>query len=149
MNTIGRYFDLPLAFLAASKLESEGIWCVVADHYLIGVNWQYSLAVGGARLMVREEDEIDAVRALQDDQSQLLEEMDGSCWEEEGAGPDRCEECGSQDLQVTFPARKFAALTLLLNFIPFFAFLVLAYIFRWRFVAKCLRCGSVQPLPNA
>lgn len=46
-------FSQPVeAHLARTKLESEGITCVVRDEYLVRVNWLLSNAVGGVKLMV-------------------------------------------------------------------------------------------------
>lgn len=40
------------AHLAKTKLESEGIACVVIDEYLVRVNWLLSNAIGGVKVMV-------------------------------------------------------------------------------------------------
>jgi hypothetical protein len=40
------------AHLARTKLESEGIPCVVNDEHLVRVDWFLSNAVGGVKLMV-------------------------------------------------------------------------------------------------
>ena len=40
------------AHLARTRLESEGITCVVSDEYLVRVDWLLSNAIGGVKLMV-------------------------------------------------------------------------------------------------
>ena len=46
-------FSQPVeAHLARTKLESEGIPCVVGDENLVRVDWLLSNAVGGVKLMV-------------------------------------------------------------------------------------------------
>ena len=40
------------AHLAKTRLEAEGVTCVVSDEYLIRVDWLLSNAVGGVKLMV-------------------------------------------------------------------------------------------------
>ncbi len=46
-------FSQPVeAHLARTKLESEGIPCVVGDEHLVRVDWFLSNAVGGVKLMV-------------------------------------------------------------------------------------------------
>ena len=40
------------AHLARTRLEAEGIACVVSDEYLVRVDWFLSNAVGGVKLMV-------------------------------------------------------------------------------------------------
>jgi len=47
--TFGQGVD---AHLARTKLESEGIQCMVSDEYMVRVNWLLSNAVGGVKLMV-------------------------------------------------------------------------------------------------
>jgi DNA-directed RNA polymerase subunit M/transcription elongation factor TFIIS len=46
-------FSQPVeAHLARTKLESEGIPCVVGDEHLVRVDWFLSNAVGGVKVMV-------------------------------------------------------------------------------------------------
>ena len=44
------------AHLAKAKLESEGIPAFVADEHILTANWTFSIAIGGIKLWVREED---------------------------------------------------------------------------------------------
>ena len=50
--TVGTFSQGVDAHLARTKLESEGIQCMVSDEYLVRVNWLLSNAVGGVKLMV-------------------------------------------------------------------------------------------------
>jgi len=46
-------FSQPVeAHLALTKLESEGVLCIVSDEYVVSVNWLLSGAVGGVKVMV-------------------------------------------------------------------------------------------------
>jgi Putative prokaryotic signal transducing protein len=46
-------FSQPIeAHLARTKLESEGIACMVGDEYLVRVDWFLSNAIGGVKVMV-------------------------------------------------------------------------------------------------
>jgi hypothetical protein len=46
-------FSQPVqAHLARTKLESEGIPCVVGDEHLVRVDWLLSNAIGGVKLLV-------------------------------------------------------------------------------------------------
>jgi hypothetical protein len=46
-------FSQPVeAHLARTRLESEGITCVVSDEYLVRIDWFLSNAVGGVKLLV-------------------------------------------------------------------------------------------------
>ena len=49
---VGTYSQPVEAHLARTRLESEGIQCMVSDEYLIRVNWLLSNAIGGVKLMV-------------------------------------------------------------------------------------------------
>jgi hypothetical protein len=40
------------AHLAKTRLEADGITCVVSDEYLVRVDWLLSNAIGGVKLMV-------------------------------------------------------------------------------------------------
>lgn len=54
--TLWRYRDLPEAFVARAKLDSQEIWCVFADENIVRLNWFWSNAVGGVRLQVADDD---------------------------------------------------------------------------------------------
>ncbi len=56
-------FANPLdANLAKSRLEADGIDCVVTNEHIASMNWIWPLAIGGVGLQVLEED---ARRALE------------------------------------------------------------------------------------
>lgn len=63
---VERFRDLVEAELARGKLESAGIRCMVADENLVRMDWFYSNAIGGLRLMVSGED-AEAARAILDE----------------------------------------------------------------------------------
>ncbi|THB76782.1 MAG: DUF2007 domain-containing protein, partial [Desulfobulbaceae bacterium] len=108
-----------MAELAKAKLESEGIFCHLANKHHVGVNWLYSQALGGVKVQVRQEDEKRAREILQRDESQLLENLEDSFPVLERN--DVCEKCGSKNLSYINKARKAGALTLLLS-IPLILF---------------------------
>ncbi len=53
--TVDNFRDVENAHIAKAKLESEGIFCVLHDEKNIGYT-EYSVAYGGVKLKVREED---------------------------------------------------------------------------------------------
>ena len=56
-------FDHPLeANLAKSRLEAEGIECVLTNEHIAGMNWVWAPTIGGVGLQVLE---ADARRALE------------------------------------------------------------------------------------
>jgi hypothetical protein len=67
--TLAAFLNTTEAYLAQSKLESEGIDVFVFDDKLVGVNWLYSNAVGGVKLKVKESDARRAMEALREDLS--------------------------------------------------------------------------------
>jgi hypothetical protein len=94
--TLWRYRDLPEALVARAKLDSQEIWCVLADDNIVRLDWFWSNAVGGMRLQVADED---AEFAL----SLLAEEIPaGFTAEETGEEYQQpvCPQCHSRD--VTF-----------------------------------------------
>lgn len=56
-------FDHPIeANLAKTRLEAEGIECVLTNEHIAGMNWVWAPTIGGVGLQVRESD---ARRALE------------------------------------------------------------------------------------
>src|SRR5215467_3867716 len=49
---VGRYRDLSIASVAKSILDSAGIECFLADDSVIRMDWFYSNAIGGIKLLV-------------------------------------------------------------------------------------------------
>ena len=59
-------FDHPIhANLAKTRLEAEGIDCVLIDEHITGMNWLWVPAIGGVRLQVRESDAERAMEILE------------------------------------------------------------------------------------
>jgi hypothetical protein len=107
---LGRYRDLPTANLAKSILDSAGIESFLADDTVIQMNWLYSNALGGVKLLVRDEDEV-AARELLD--AQVPEKFDV-----EGVGEyeqPKCPNCGSLDVSFEELDRKIAHTGLLVS----------------------------------
>jgi putative signal transducing protein len=67
--TLRAYRDPIDAELAKTRLEGAGIPAVVADQHLVGMNWLYSVAIGGVKLKVDESDLARARDALREDRS--------------------------------------------------------------------------------
>jgi hypothetical protein len=59
-------FPYPIdANLAKSRLEAEGIDCVLTNEHIAGMNWYWPLAIGGVGLQVAESDAERAVEILE------------------------------------------------------------------------------------
>ncbi len=92
---IQRYRDLPQAAMAQSILESAGIESFLADANLVRMDWFYSNAVGGIKVVVREQDAEEARK--------LLEQGVPESFDAEGSGhyeQPRCPSCGSFDISL-------------------------------------------------
>ncbi|MBU1138189.1 MAG: DUF2007 domain-containing protein [Proteobacteria bacterium] len=114
LTIIASYRDLPLAELAKSKLESEGIPCFLLNKNIIALNWLYSNALGGVELQVRTEDVENALKILKDDHSSDLLDIENEFPEPEQG--DLCTNCGSSNIRLIKVSRKYGALSLLLSF---------------------------------
>jgi Putative prokaryotic signal transducing protein len=92
--TVVRVFrDLPQALLAQGCLESAGIECMLADDNLVRLDWFYSNAVGGIKLLVSSADAREA--------EQILDEPIPEHMEVDGVGDyeqPKCPKCGSLDV---------------------------------------------------
>lgn len=64
--TIHSFLKPTNAHLVKSKLESEGIQCVLQDDNTVSINPLYSIALGGIRLQVLEEDAPRALKIVQE-----------------------------------------------------------------------------------
>lgn len=98
-------FSHPLeAHIVKGRLESEGIWSFVAGENMVN-NWLFSIALGGVKLQVREEDveraqmvladgpgEIDWEEGEEDQEREIYEAVT----EEE---PERCPRCASHKIR--------------------------------------------------
>jgi hypothetical protein len=59
-----RYRDMPEAFVERSVLEDAGIECVLQDDNTLRMDWFWSNAMGGIKLVVREKDAQEAEELL-------------------------------------------------------------------------------------
>lgn len=73
MVTVASFDFLPDAEIARGRLQAEGIACELADQHLVQTDWLYSLAVGGIKLRVGEEDAPRALAILERDFSADLD----------------------------------------------------------------------------
>lgn len=137
LTTIASYRDLPIAELAKSKLESQGIYCFLANKNHIGINWLYSFALGGVKVQVNTEDGEEALKILNMDQSSDLNLI------QDDFPPltqnDFCNKCGSSDIALLNSSIKAGAFSLLSG-LPFI-------FFRKRY--KCKDCGNIMKRKNS
>ena len=60
---VRQFVDVPSALLAKSVLDSAEVDCFLADANTVRMDWLYSNAIGGVKLVVREED-VESVNQL-------------------------------------------------------------------------------------
>lgn len=105
-------FDNPIdAHLLKTKLESEGIFCYLADENIVGINPLLSNAVGGIKLNVDKEDVDDAIR--------IIKEMEGTPITDVENQTISCPNCGSTQVLNNINNQKglFAKLATVLSFL--------------------------------
>jgi hypothetical protein len=132
--TLWRYRDLPEALIAKAKLDSDAVWCVLADDNIVRMDWFWSNMVGGVRLQVADEDAEHALALLAEDIPESLAA--------EGAGEayrqPECPRCHSRDVAFQPIYRNIALLFLGLA-VVFRGFVALP-IFIYRKSWKCEDC---------
>jgi len=72
---LARYDGMPDAHIAMGRLAAEGIDSWLADEHLVQTDWLYSIAVGGIKLHVAEEDAEHAVKILATDYSEDIDDV--------------------------------------------------------------------------
>lgn len=107
---VGRYRDLSSASVAKSILDSAGLESFLVDDGMIRLDWLYSNALGGIKLLVRDQDEAAA--------RELLEAQIPEKFEVEGVGEyeqPKCPNCGSLDVSFNELDRRIAHTGLLIS----------------------------------
>jgi hypothetical protein len=72
MVTVATFDNMPDAHIALGRLRAEGVDGVLADEHLVQTDWLYSIAVGGIKLRVPEEQVPRALEILGADYSDEL-----------------------------------------------------------------------------
>jgi hypothetical protein len=91
--TIRQFRDLPEALLAKGSLDSAGIECALTDDNMVRMDWFYSNAIGGIKLLVNAGDAAEAEQLLS---QPIPDHLDVS-----GVGDceqPKCPKCGSLDV---------------------------------------------------
>ena len=104
------YRDMPEAFVDKSILDSAGIRCYLQDSNVVRMDWLWSNAMGGIKLIVGALDREDAEK--------LLSEKTAEKFSVEGVGEyeqERCPHCGSLDVSCDELKKRIAGTGLLLG----------------------------------
>ena len=100
------------AQIAKTQLEAAEIPARIENEHTINMDWLYSNALGGVRLLVPESYEEEAKALLAQDFSQELEQQFGAS--------ESCPHCGSRDIQPYTEGKRPAYLVFLLLGFPLF-----------------------------
>lgn len=119
-------FSFPYeAQIARASLDAAGIPAFVADEHTVNMNWLYSNALGGVRLMVPRGRFAEAKAILEADFSDQVEL-------EATVEPVLCPTCGSDQVEPYTQGKKPAFLVFLLLGFP---------LFFYRHGLRCTQCG--------
>lgn len=119
LEAVAAFSYLHEAEFASTSLESEGIVTVIENENLIRLDWLYMNALGGLRLLVREEDATRAREILA--QPEPAAETTDPAGPAEGPAPatESCPRCGSPETEAIETRRKIGHLLWLLTGFPF------------------------------
>lgn len=131
--TVRSFRDLPDAIVARSMLEMAEIPCALRDEHTVGMNWQWSNAVGGVRLQVPAAS-LEAAEAVLAQPVPPAFATDGG----EYVQP-VCPKCGSLDVMADDLDRKIKLTSTVANGLPLVIGLpALAFVRKGAW--KCLAC---------
>lgn len=119
-------YSFPLdANIAKAALRSAGIPAFVADEHTINMQWLYSNAMGGVRVLVAKEYESAAITLLTNSFSLAVDA-------EYGSSIDTCQSCGSENVEHHTKGKIPAYLLFIVIGFPFFFH---------KYGFKCSDCG--------
>src|SRR5687767_10460845 len=156
---VWRYTTVGEAGSARSALDAAGIDVAVLDENIIVINWLYSNAVGGVKLMVRREDLEEAFEILSTSSREAAadDEVTDPPAPESEDQPAVCPSCGSTALAPIPRLKIFAALALLVYGVGVAVSqpgLALAFIVAMVLIAamvpshRCTNCGEKWNAPE-
>ena len=120
LEAVAAFSYLHEAEFARTSLESEGIVTVIENENLIRLDWLYMNALGGLRLLVREEDAARAREILAPPETESHRPTPPPPTADDPAPPtDNCPRCGSPETEAIETRRKLGHVLWLLTGFPF------------------------------
>ena len=125
LTVVARFSFPHEAQIARASIESAGIPATIADEHTISIQWLYSNALGGVKVLVPEEHLEVAKSILNTNFATIVEE-------EFGLTQTTCSRCGSDETKPYTKGKKPAFLVFILLGFP---------IFFYKHGIKCNACG--------
>ena len=120
LEAVAAFSYLHEAEFARTSLKSEGIVTVIENENLIRLDWLYMNALGGLRLLVREEDAARAREILASPETAIAPADPAAATADDPAPPtDNCLRCGSPETEAVETRRKIGHVLWLLTGFPF------------------------------
>jgi len=106
IRKLAAYIEPIEAHIVKAMLEDNGIYCFVKDEYMVNMNWLYSNAVGGVKVMVGDDDYEKAMELISDNDkgnsaldNSKIENSEIENNSNQELDPDfNCPECGSDNI---------------------------------------------------
>ena len=112
--TIANFRYLPPAVVAKTKLESAGIECLLINENMVRLDWFWSNAIGGVKLLVAQADAGDAIHLLEEEiPLELVDSDTGEVYEQPA-----CPRCSSLDISFGPPDKGIQLAALAFTSIP-------------------------------
>ena len=108
--TVGRYRDMPEAFVARAVLEEAGMECLLRDENTVRMDWLWSNLIGGMRLQVAAKDAAAARELLSQPMPREFAVDSGEEFEQPV-----CPRCRSRDVVLNDSDRKVLAASMLIS----------------------------------
>jgi predicted RNA-binding Zn-ribbon protein involved in translation (DUF1610 family) len=121
--------DVAVAHVQRSALEAAGIPAFVQDEHLVGMQWTFSQAIGGVRVLAPRERAAEAQEILKEDRSSVLHDISEASLPP--ADNEVCPNCGAETVQAARLVRRIKAASLYLGIPVSF----------WSDRFHCLSCG--------
>ncbi len=101
IRKLAAYIEPIEAHIVKAMLEDNGIHCFVKDEYMVNMNWLYSNAVGGVKVMVGDDDyekALELIAANDKENSAIDNSALNNNSNQELDSDFNCPECGSDNI---------------------------------------------------
>ena len=132
LRVAASFVNVHEAQLARTALEAAGIDATLADEHVVAMNWVYSNAVGGVKVLVSA-DRLEDARAVLGSPAVVIDEAAADVESGEREVAEVCRRCGGHEFESKVPGKRVAVLSWLTLGVPLGAPLRRRY---------CRACGA-------